>query len=168
MTAVISGREEESMRLRFQGDLSGLEAGLKELEADLSFVRDGRGFPVEVERIPESLLQVEVGKERGRIRFREPVHFYRGLGILIGALRDGKTEAVTEKPRFAMNGAMFDCSRNAVFRPEVLRRVIRIMALMGLNMLMLYTEDTYTVEGEPYFGYMRGRYTPEELKELDE
>lgn len=155
------------MRLCFQGDLSGLEAGLKELEADLSFVRDGEGFPVEAERTPENLLQVVLEKERGRIRYHEPVHFYRGLGILIGALRDGKPATVTEKPRFAMNGAMFDCSRNAVFRPDVLRRVIRIMALMGLNMLMLYTEDTYTVEDEPYFGYMRGRYTPEELKDLD-
>jgi len=38
---------------------------------------------------------------------------------------------------------------------------------MGLNCYMLYTEDTYEIEGRPYFGYMRGRYTKEELKELD-
>ncbi|MGI6126221.1 MAG: family 20 glycosylhydrolase [Planifilum sp.] len=156
------------MRLCFKGDLSGLEVGLRELETDLSFVRDEEGFPVEVERVSENRLQVQLKEKKGRIRYREPIHFYRGLGILIDALREGKAATVTEEPRFAMNGAMFDCSRNAVFRPEILRRVIRMMALMGLNVLMLYTEDTYTVEGEPYFGYMRGRYTPEELKELDE
>lgn len=32
---------------------------------------------------------------------------------------------------------------------------------------MLYTEDTYEVNDEPYFGYVRGRYTKEEMKELD-
>jgi N-acetyl-beta-hexosaminidase len=32
---------------------------------------------------------------------------------------------------------------------------------------MLYTEDTYEIEGEPYFGYLRGRYSHDELKEID-
>ena len=40
-------------------------------------------------------------------------------------------------------------------------------ALMGLNLVMLYTEDTYEVEGWPYFGYMRGRYSREELEAID-
>ena len=35
---------------------------------------------------------------------------------------------------------------------------------MGLNTLMLYTEDVYKLEGHPYFGYMRRLYTKEELK----
>ena len=33
--------------------------------------------------------------------------------------------------------------------------------------LLLYTEDTYEVTDEPYFGYMRGRYSQAELRELD-
>ena len=37
---------------------------------------------------------------------------------------------------------------------------------MGLNSMMLYTEDTYTVDNYPYFGYLRGRYSKEELKEI--
>ena len=32
---------------------------------------------------------------------------------------------------------------------------------------MLYTEDTYEVEGQPYFGAYRGKYTKDEIKELD-
>lgn len=39
---------------------------------------------------------------------------------------------------------------------------------MGYNMIMLYTEDTYEVEGQPYFGYMRGRYSVKELKTIDD
>jgi len=38
---------------------------------------------------------------------------------------------------------------------------------LGYNFIRLYTEDTYEVDGEPYFGYMRGRYTREELREMD-
>ena len=38
---------------------------------------------------------------------------------------------------------------------------------MGYNVLMLYTEDTFEVENEPYFGYKRGRYSSAEIRELD-
>jgi len=56
------------MRLCFKGDLSGLEVGLRELETDLSFVRDEEGFPVEVERVSENRLQVQLKEKKGRIR----------------------------------------------------------------------------------------------------
>ena len=62
---------------------------------------------------------------------------------------------------------MVDCSRNAVPNVSTLKKLIRRMALMGYHALLLYTEDTYELEGYPYFGYMRGRYTREELKEID-
>ncbi len=62
---------------------------------------------------------------------------------------------------------MLDCSRNAVMNVPSVKKFLDYMSAMGYNMLQLYTEDTYEIEGEPYFGYMRGRYTKEELKELD-
>lgn len=37
---------------------------------------------------------------------------------------------------------------------------------MGYDMLMLYTEDTYEIESEPYFGYLRGRYTKAEIRKI--
>lgn len=39
---------------------------------------------------------------------------------------------------------------------------------MGLNMLMLYCEDSFDVKKQPYFGYMRSRYTEEELRKCDD
>lgn len=65
-------------------------------------------------------------------------------------------------------GVMLDMSRNAVKTVDELKRFLPLLAKMGYNALFLYTEDTYEVEGEPYFGYMRGRYSIEEMKELDE
>ncbi len=64
-------------------------------------------------------------------------------------------------------GVMLDCSRNAVYHPKALYRFIDLISAMGYNTLQLYTEDTYEVEGEPFFGYMRGRYTKEELRAID-
>ena len=64
-------------------------------------------------------------------------------------------------------GLMIDMSRNSVMSIEGLKRFIPLLKKMGYNMLMLYTEDTYEVDGEPYFGYMRGKYTKAEMKEID-
>ncbi len=63
-------------------------------------------------------------------------------------------------------GSMLDMSRNAVMKVEEVKKFAKIISTFGYNMLMLYTEDTYEVENEPYFGYMRGRYSQEELKEI--
>lgn len=64
-------------------------------------------------------------------------------------------------------GIMLDMSRNAVMNLKNLKNYIRIIAKMGYNCLFLYTEDTYEIEGEPYFGYLRGRYSIEEMREID-
>ncbi len=65
-------------------------------------------------------------------------------------------------------GVMIDCSRNAVPSVSGLKKFFDIIAKMGYNCAMLYTEDTYEVEGEPFFGYKRGKYSLAELRELDE
>lgn len=64
-------------------------------------------------------------------------------------------------------GVMLDCARNAVIKPEQAKKMIAICALLGFNFFELYTEDCIEVDGEPYFGYMRGRFTQAELKDLD-
>ena len=64
-------------------------------------------------------------------------------------------------------GVMIDCSRNAVPSVAGLKRFFDVISKMGYNCAMLYTEDTYEVKGEPRFGYKRGRYSIEELKEID-
>lgn len=64
-------------------------------------------------------------------------------------------------------GVMLDCSRNAVMNIEGVKQYVDYLSAFGYNTLMLYTEDTYEVSGEPFFGYMRGRYTKDELKEID-
>ena len=67
-----------------------------------------------------------------------------------------------------MMGVMIDCSRNAVMNVQTVKKYVKILKKMGYNTLMLYTEDTYEVNNQPYFGHLRGRYSKEELKELVE
>lgn len=64
-------------------------------------------------------------------------------------------------------GVMIDCSRNAVMKVEKVKEFIDYISTFGYNMLSLYTEDTFEVDNEPRFGYLRGRYSKEELKEID-
>lgn len=64
-------------------------------------------------------------------------------------------------------GTMLDCSRNAVMSVKGIKKWIDITADLGYNTLLLYTEDVYEVDDNPYFGYMRGRYTRAELQEID-
>ena len=68
---------------------------------------------------------------------------------------------------FRTLGVMIDMSRNAVMGVEALKRYLSDLHRMGYNCAMLYTEDTFSVEGEPTFGYMRGGYTCDELRALD-
>lgn len=96
------------------------------------------------------------------------VRFYRALAILIYKINASEGDfSVSERATFKKNGTMLDMSRDSVMRTGTVKFWLRKMALMGLNTFMLYTEDTYEIEGRPYFGHMRGRYTKEEIKELD-
>lgn len=69
---------------------------------------------------------------------------------------------------FRKLGVMLDCSRNAVMSVDAAKRFIAVLAKMGYNQVHLYMEDTYEVDQEEKFGYLRGRYSKEELKTLDD
>lgn len=114
-------------------------------------------------------VEVEYKDKEAKISYAGgKARFFRGLGLLCEALNEGKAKFhKMEIPKFETNGAMFDMSRNSVFRSDTIKAIMRKMALMGLNTFMLYTEDTYEIKEEPYFGHMRGRYTHEEIKDLD-
>lgn len=64
-------------------------------------------------------------------------------------------------------GVMIDSSRNAVMTVPQIKKFMQLVKKMGYTRFYLYIEDTYEVEGEPRFGYLRGRYSKAELKEID-
>lgn len=101
------------------------------------------------------------------IIYGQKASLFRGL-TLVKEKSNEKEYEVEYHKHFDTNCWMIDVSRNAVMKVSQIKKVIMIMALMGMNRLMLYTEDTYELEKYPYFGYLRGKYTVKDLQELDE
>lgn len=139
------------------------QEALAELSGDLGIALSAGGIEVTCRRA--DALSVESDGRAVTLTWAEPVQFYRALSLIPLPLTPC---SIRERARFQSSGIMLDCSRNAVPTVGALRRLLRAMALMGLNLGMLYTEDTYEVPGEPFFGYKRGRYTFDELKALDD
>ncbi len=96
------------------------------------------------------------------VEYSRPNQALRAVGALLSGF-------VPEEERcpFSLLGIMLDCSRNAVPTVAYLKSFLTRSVLLGFNALLLYTEDTYQIADEPYFGYMRGAYTGEELRDLD-
>lgn len=90
----------------------------------------------------------------------------RALSLL--AFHESECEfSLQQTPRFTHLGTMVDVSRGGVLRFSKVKEFIDRMALFGANELMLYTEDIYTLKDYPHFGYLRGAYSDEELREIN-
>ncbi len=155
------------MKLNIEGQLEDLRLGIDIFQNELDFNISDDGIKVKVEKV-EDAVEVFFSEGQGIIRYTNRNNFFRALGIFIDSLRNKKSFAIIEKPQFDAIGITLDVSRNAVMKPEIVKMLLKKMALMGINTFKLYTEDIYEVHGEPYFGYMRGRYTYQELKEMDD
>ena len=113
-------------------------------------------------------LRVSIHRNEAEILYPHRAAFFRGLARLIDLVASGAEEATcAQSPVFERIGAMVDMSRNGAMNVKSVKAMLRKMALMGMNTYMLYTEDNYEIDGYPYFGHMRGRYTKDEIKELD-
>lgn len=134
----------------------------------------------------EKVIEIIKG-DKCEIRYKEKNHFFRALSLYIQFVKDLEKNSFNgitsvnknitfndgelyfyEKACIESVGSMIDASRNAVYKVEEVKKLLGYMALMGHNRCMLYTEDTYEVDGYKYFGYMRGRYSKTELKEIDD
>lgn len=147
--------------------------GLEKVAGDLFFEianEQSAALTVEAERAAIEGYKVCLQEGRAVITYGErKVCFFRGLMQLCRAISEGRTElSLEEAPSFKTNGAQLDLARNNPLSRQGLEYFIRHSAIMGLNRLLLYLEDMFELPGYPYFGYMRGRYTKEELRALDD
>ena len=156
--------------IKLEGVPEALRAGLQEIVEErprrFGAARGSKTLRFEQDPALRGGFTVAKGKEF-LVRYDRKIDAFRALGRLLGEGPEERQD-FAETPRFDMAGAMIDVSRNGVARPDALRAILRRCALMGLNLVMLYAEDTYEVPGEPFFGYLRGRYTHQEMKELDD
>lgn len=64
-------------------------------------------------------------------------------------------------------GIMIDCARNGTMNVEYIKKTIVQLSLIGYDSFILYLEDCFEIENEKMFGYMRGAYSKEQLKDID-
>ena len=138
-----------------------------QIEAVLSQLKIDSDVDVTLNYLEGQALKVEKQGSTATITYGRRVELFRGLGLLAEYCGEESYETL-QPARFKMDGLMLDCSRNGVMKLDVVKKFIRYMAIMGLDTLMLYTEDTYEIPEYPYFGYLRGRYSCQELKKMDE
>ena len=67
---------------------------------------------------------------------------------------------------FKTIGVMLDVSRGRVPTVQFVKERFRKLSLMGYNSVMLYAEDIFQLPDEPKWGYMRGAYTADEIREI--
>ena len=152
---------------------------IAELEKDFPIRSDKDGIPVIFKKTDTSVISATLRDGLFEIAADSAPHFYFALSVLLlksQTIEDSKLYSKPEAQRllefrkehsFARNGLMLDLSRNAVAHIPMLKQLIRELAFMGHSWFMLYMEDVYEVEGEPYFGALRGRYSIQDLQELD-
>src|SRR5690625_928874 len=159
------------MNFQLKGDFAHVLDGITALQADYNFtVSDTAEISLTCkQQTDQDGLRIVHQNGHGHITYQKTHHFFRGLGIWLEKMKQGEKDfSVEETPQFNTVGPMFDLSRNSVLKMEAFQELLRKLAMMGFDSAMLYMEDTYEVKTEPYFGYMRGRYSQEELKALDD
>ena len=136
-----------------------------EVLSDLGFTFSGPNA-VRVDIIEGDKLTVKKTDSGAVITYSRKNEIYRALSLIERCIAEGND--IEETAKYTELTYMMDASRNAVPNLTDLKRFIRLLATLGYDSLMLYTEDTYELPGYPYFGHMRGRYTEAELKQIDE
>lgn len=151
------------MKINLHGDTNLISEGLELLSEDYGFELSDNG--IFLKAIHDGDISISISDEKAEIHYNDKSDFFRMFSFFLQK-KEGFFEK-KEKKYFDTCGAMIDLSHGALLKTGTIKSILRKMSLMGLNMLMMYFEESYTVPEYPYFGYMRGRYTKEELRDID-
>ena len=154
--------------MRFAGVDDRFLPGLCAFGKRYGFAVGDGGLTVTVKQNGEPRLTVSRKGDSVGIGIGKPVHLFRALGLLLEHIAD-ENYSVDETDRFDNNGVMYDGSQaSSLLSVETCKRYLLMLAAMGLNAFLLYTENTFDLPDEPYWGYMRPRYSKEDFKEIDD
>lgn len=65
-------------------------------------------------------------------------------------------------------GAFLDLVGNGALNLQSFKKYVDYLSLMDYNLLELGLDDMFKIESEPYFGYLRGGYNKQTLREMEE
>lgn len=111
-----------------------------------------------------AFLRVEIRDKEVLVTYNKLCELFRGIALLKEDLADGTV--IEQHRKWDSMGAFCDCSRNAVMRVQTIKCFVMDIVALGFDQLQLYTEDTFEIPEQPYFGHLRGRYSKEEIREV--
>lgn len=149
------------LKIWLNGETAELKEGLELILPQLNVKIEKDGIPVSVKQGDK--LSVKLNDKEGSIVYSKKVEFFRALSYIE---QYGTSCDVEESAKLQNVGVMLDLTLNGVMTPEALARYFSKMALMGLNTAVI--KQLMEVESYPLYGYLRGRYTPEEMKQIDD
>ena len=144
---------------------SDYKKGIERLKNMLCFEE---GVGISVDAVLGDKNGVVLKDNKATIYYTKKPIFFRELAILIHNAKAKNEFEIFEESFFEDLSIMIDTSRCSVPTVATIHKTIDYLAIMGYTMAMLYTEDTVELENRPYFGYMRGRYSMDELKAIDD
>ena len=138
---------------------------LRELSRELDVSWEEGGLPLTLCTCASGFTLTKTD-EGAVIAYQNKTALARAFGLLAEHMEEPAVQ-LQQESRFDDLFAMVDNARDAVLTVDTIQKTCRILARMGYSTLLLYLEDMFIVEGEPYFGHMRGRFSASELRECD-
>ena len=127
----------------------------------ISFEGDGILISFEQVKSNDCTFSCEIASDKINITYSTITSAARAIASALSNI------SCSESSSFKSLGIMLDVSRGMVMKVDHLKKWFRKLALSGFNTVMLYCEDTYLLEDEPFFSRFRGGYSASEIKELD-
>lgn len=149
------------LKIWLNGEIAELKEGLELILPQLNIKIEKDGIPVNVRHGDK--LSVKVNDKEGSIVYSKRVEFFRALSYIE---QYGTSCDVEESAKLQNVGVMLDLTLNGVMTPKALARYFSKMALMGLNTAIV--KQLMEVDSQPFYGYLRGRYTAEEMRQIDD
>ena len=118
-----------------------------------------------IEKCDEEGLTVSRLDKQFTIKYQKTSDLFKALGLI--SLYGNEITQIHQRKRTESLGYLVDTARNAVPKPETLKELFIRLAAFGYDRVYFYCEDTMQIENEPFYGHLRGRYSFDELREID-
>ncbi len=141
-----------------------LKKGAKELGDFCGFSVNDNGFKIIANKTDEG-LRVEFDNAEFRLFYSSKREFYLGISYCVQFF--GRKDGVITRKNNSDLGLIKICVGNATPKVQTFKKLIKIMALLGYNSLVLAVEDLFDIESLPYLGSFKQKISLETIKEID-
>ena len=146
------------------GDINEIQQGFNEIIRELNIRTKQQDVRINVKK-SEKQVFVKCDGNEAVIEYNKPINFFRALGQLLSNMAESNDFVIEENEVFNKMGCMPDNS-HIKFNLEGYKAWFRNMAVLGLDTYVMGISVAYKLEDYPYFGYMTGCYSSEQIKEI--